>query len=454
MKKEVTNKVLWIFAVGQFGWSLLSGIITNWFVYFYAPEKATLELGQTLFIPQGVVFIGLTVLGLIAAVGRVIDAVTDPLIASQSDGLKHRLGRRIPFMRFAAIPFALVTTLIFISPVHGISNINIIPLSVLMFLFYIFLTMYCTPFNALIPVLGRTQKNRINLSTYISFTFILGSTVSFSLPNIAGFFKESYGYVNSFRIAVGILSVIAAICMLVPAFLIKEKDYDNSEPVKTNTFHSLKKTFENKDFRIFVLSDVLYWVALTLFNTGLPFYVTSLMGLPEDKNFILIAVMTACSLIFYPIVSRLSGKLGKKKIVMFAFVFFSGTFLFTAFSGQLGLPPMVNGILIAVLASLPMAILGILPQAIVADISESDSLETKENREGMFYAARTFAFKFGQAVAMLMFTSVKLIGTNNFGLRLTAIFACVFCLCGCFALSRYNEKRIYKSIGVKYEDKK
>ena len=27
--KPITNKLLWIFAVGQFGWSLLSGIVSN-----------------------------------------------------------------------------------------------------------------------------------------------------------------------------------------------------------------------------------------------------------------------------------------------------------------------------------------------------------------------------------------------------------------------------------------
>ena len=31
-KKPITNIVLWIFAVGQFGWSLLSGIISTWLV--------------------------------------------------------------------------------------------------------------------------------------------------------------------------------------------------------------------------------------------------------------------------------------------------------------------------------------------------------------------------------------------------------------------------------------
>ena len=34
-KKPITNKLLWIFAIGQFGWSLLSGVITNWMVFYY-----------------------------------------------------------------------------------------------------------------------------------------------------------------------------------------------------------------------------------------------------------------------------------------------------------------------------------------------------------------------------------------------------------------------------------
>ena len=33
--KPITNKLLWIFAIGQFGWSLLSGIVSNWMVYYY-----------------------------------------------------------------------------------------------------------------------------------------------------------------------------------------------------------------------------------------------------------------------------------------------------------------------------------------------------------------------------------------------------------------------------------
>ena len=86
-----------------------------------------------------------------------------------------------------------------------------------------------------------------------------------------------------------------------------------------------------------------------------------------------------------------------------------------------------------------MAALGILPQAVVADIAEADSITTGENREGMFYAARTFAFKLGQSVAMLVFTSLAKVGENGFGYRLSAIVAAVLCLAGGLVFFSYNE---------------
>lgn len=101
--KKVTNKVLWLFAIGQLGTSMLSGIIINWLVFFYQPNQETINAGQTLFIWQGKFFIGLTIIGAIAAIGRIVDAFTDPLIASKSDACKHKDGRRIPFMKMSAI---------------------------------------------------------------------------------------------------------------------------------------------------------------------------------------------------------------------------------------------------------------------------------------------------------------------------------------------------------------
>ena len=231
--KKVTNKILWLFAIGQLGWSMLSGIVSNWLVFFYMPEDSELDAGQKLFITQGSIFLGLTVIGVITAIGRLFDAVTDPYIASKSDRCKHKDGRRIPFMRAIAVPFAAVTALIFVSPVSEVSWVNNGFLLVTLLLFYLFMTIYCTPFNALLPELGRDPKDRINVSTYISVTFFMGTAFSYLVPNIAGFFRDSVGYANSFRITIGFLSAVAAVCMLVPVFEIKESDYAATTPSET-----------------------------------------------------------------------------------------------------------------------------------------------------------------------------------------------------------------------------
>ena len=60
-------------AAGQFGWAMLSGIISNWLVYFYQPDQVAINQGQTVFIPQGLVVFGIfTIIGGITAFGRIL----------------------------------------------------------------------------------------------------------------------------------------------------------------------------------------------------------------------------------------------------------------------------------------------------------------------------------------------------------------------------------------------
>lgn len=444
MKKISTSKI-WLFAVGQFGWSLLSGIIANWLVYYYQPNNNSLESGQKVFIPQGLVIIGIfTIIGAITAFGRLFDAITDPWIASLSDRCKSKDGRRIPFLKWSALPLALSTVLIFVSPVSQTSWFNALWLFIFIVIYYLSITAYCTPYNALIPEIGHTQEERLNISTTISLTFFLGTAVAYSAPVVWGFMEGSLGRITAMRVTFSIFALIAFICLLVPVFAIKEKEYVTAVPMEGTAISSLVKTFKNRNFRIFVGSDILYWIALTMFQTGLPFFVTSLLGLHENMSTIYFVAMSVLSLLFYVPVNIIARKHGKKVLVLIAFGMFSLAYLFTTFFGAgLGIDPTVQGFLLVAITALPMAIFGILPQAIVADISESDAKVTGENREGMFYAARTFAFKLGQSVSMLIFTAVATIGSSDgFGYRIVALIACIFCALGGIVLLFYNEKSI------------
>ena len=449
IKKLSTGKV-WCFAVGQFGWSVLAALISSWLVNYYQPDLATQQAGQPIFIPQGLAILGImTILGAITAFGRIFDAVTDPLIASLSDRCKSKDGRRIPFMRAAAVPFALACIFTFWSPVNGESWVNAAFLFVMLMLFYLFMTMYCTPYNALIPELGSDQKTRMAISTSISFTYIAGMAMAYLAPVVWGALQGmGMERVLAIRLTFTGLAVIGMICMFVPVFTIKEKDYVAAAPSESTAMKSLAATFKNKDFRVFVASDIAYFLGITMFQTALPFFVTSLLKLDEGMSTMYFVLMTALSVLFYVPINKLTPKMGKKKLILIAFTIFTLSFVYTAFFGSgLPIPPAVQGYILCVVAAPAMAIFGILPQAVVADISECDALETGENRSGMFFAARTFAFKLGQSIAMLLVTAFATIGQETgMGYRITAVAAAAVCVLGGVLFMLYNEKKVYAKI--------
>ena len=422
--KRLTKRQMRIFAVGQLGWSTLSGIISAWFVTFYLPTQNDINSGAIQYIMPGLVIGGfLTILGLITALSRVFDAVTDPLIASLSDRSKNKRGRRIPFMQ---------------------------------------------PYNALISEFGKTQDDRMYISTAISLTFFAGTLLAYTPFVFAGMLRGSVGFAWSYRICFIVLAIISCICMLIPTFFLKEKEFVDTKPSNANMFKSLGATFKNKSFRTFVGSDIMYWVGLTLFQTGLPFFVKVSMKLDESYTMIFLGGMTVLSAVFYPIVPKLVKKFGKKKLVISGFLGLAIAYVITGLIGVIGttvIPGVVYGVVICVIAAFPMALLDIIPQSIVADVAEADGYDTGENREGMFFAARTFAMKFGQSLAMLVFTSLAIIGTTQntnsnditasvLGMTIVGFVAVAFCTLGAIILSFYNEKKVMSTIDKNQKEKK
>ena len=273
-------------------------------------------------------------------------------------------------------------------------------------------------------------------------------------------------YAWSYRICFIVLAVIACVAMLLPTFLLKEKEFVETKPSEENVVRSLVSTFKNKDFRTFSISDIMYWVGLTMFQTGLPFFVKVSMGFDEGMVMVFMGGMTVLSAVFYPFVTNMVKKFGKKKLVIAGFVGLAICYAITAVSSINGFLPTEGnanglswafGIIIMVIAALPMALLGIIPQSIVADVAEAEAVTTGQNREGMFFAARTFAMKFGQSLAMILFTSLAILGASQntgsndivaskTGLTIVAIVAAAFCLAGAVILLFYREKKIMKTI--------
>lgn len=436
------------YAIGQLGWSTLVNVIGLQLIFFYIPPA---NAGLPTFITQAIFLLVLNAVTLIAASGRLFDAITDPLIANWSDRSTHKRGRRIPFMMYGAFPAALFCTLLFTPPVSAESGWNIAWLVVIQFLFYFALTTYVTPYFALLPELGKTADERLNLSTWISITYALGILVAAGVPAIAGVLEPTLGgsTVRSFQAAVAIVSAIACVLMLVPVFTIDEPRYTQRESVSIPLGEALRETLRNPNFIYYVVADFAYFMGITIIQTGLLFYITVLLGLDEGLVIVLLGLTVLLSFVFYPLVNVLAKRLNKKILVVFSFFAMSIIFISIYFLGRGPIPATAQAYAFAISYAIPLAFLGVLPNAILADIAEHDALTTQNPKEGMYFAARTLMQKFGQTFGIFVFAMLTTLGKdpgNDLGIRLSGLFGFVLCLVAGLIFIRYQEQKLLDEI--------
>ncbi len=456
MKPRLPLRSAIAYAVGQLGWSLVIGIVINFLVYFYLPPEGA---GLPQLVPEIYFFGFISIIGIITMGGRLLDAITDPWIASLSDRSTARKGRRISFMTIGALPMVVFMFLIF-NPPHPIAtNVNLIWLALTIFFFYIFFTVYQVPYTALIAELGHNPRERLNLCTYISITFFIGQVISAQAPIMFNIFQDMFDIsrVEAVRVTFGLLGLLALICLYVPVLLVNENKYSIGESSSVPLMESLKLTFSNKRFVIFAVSDLIYWIFMTILQTGLIYYATVLLRQSEDYYSLIFVLLMGGSFLCYPFVNLAARKVGKKTVLIFSLSLFAISLLFTSQAGQdwIPLPLAMQGYLVVLLAFFPLAAYGILPNAIVADIAENDALRTGSHREAIYFGARSFMMKLGQMVALLIFTSLLVFGRDigdDLGVRLTGLAGVAFCLLSLAFLYRYDEKNLLKESNALKEE--
>ncbi|MFW5712452.1 MAG: MFS transporter [Spirochaetota bacterium] len=434
-----------MYALGQLGWALTSYAPGMLLVYYYMPP----ESGQRSFPPQifqGSVFGVLTVIGLAYAAGRLFDAVTDPLIAGLSDRSTHPMGRRRFFLTVSILPFSLLSFLIFFPPQSGITMLNTVWVFATIIIFYWFMTMYVTPYFAWMSELGHSPKERLLLSTLISITWAVGTAIGSQVYAIKAVFENrGMDPAPAFQLTVALFAVIGFIFMLLPIIFIDEKRYCEQHVSSEGIFEALKSSLGNRNFRVFALSDLSYWIAITIASTGLVYYVTILLALPESFTSTLQVLMFGLSFVFYVPVNLIANATGKRRLLIVAFFLFIFVYCFVFFLGRMPITPRAQGYALILLLSMPMAIFGILPNAIIADIAEADGRRRGTFKAGIFFGARTFMSKLGQMVGGILFPSLLLLGqsrTNDIGIRLTAIAALLFLVGGLLLFLLYREREV------------
>jgi GPH family glycoside/pentoside/hexuronide:cation symporter len=261
----------------------------------------------------------------------------------------------------------------------------------------------------------------------------------------------------AWRSVFAIFAIVGMICLLISAFSFHEPDYikETSHPTDS-ILKSFGIVLKNKNFVIFSLGDLASYISMAFFQTSMLYYITILLNIKESLSFLVMAIAIATSIALFPLIVKISKKVNKKMPLIIGSWVFAAVFTFIFFADNIAaLVPgyeLILGIIMGLTVSFPFACINILPQSILSDIIQQDTIVSGVRREGIFSAIKTFIDKIAYAVAMMIVSSVLAIGAIKgesvglLGIKLTGIFACVFSLISVIFFMIYDDKSVTKTI--------
>lgn len=451
MMKKLPKRKMIRYCLSDISKGLFNGMIGNYLLYFFQP---TVKSGIPSLLPQNKLLGFITIMALLTGFGKVIDAITDPLVANLSDRCTHRDGRRMPFLKYSALPYALSALLIFMAPFDEGSVANVIWVGFFIVAYYTAYTFFFIPRNALIPEVIPDANDRVAYYG-ISTAFFMGSS---SFMYAATLFVDLIKRMGvsalwSWRIVFMVFAAIGLVCVLLGATAFREKDYvTQSAPPQQPLLASVKSIFKNRNFLTFFAGDLFSYISMAFFQTAMLYYITMLLNVPESQSFLVMLTAIAVALCLFPMIVKLSKQYGKKAMLVIASVIFTVVFAFIFFGDRLAAlvegHELLLGLGVGVVVAFPFAAINILPQACMSDIIQKDSLENGINREGIFSATKTFIEKIAYSLAMVVVSSVLAIGApageavGILGVKLTGVFAGGFSLLSLIFFTVYNEKSV------------
>ena len=451
MSKTLPKRKMYRYCLADIAKGLFNGMIGNYLLYFFQP---TVKSGLPQLLPQNKLLGYITIMALITALGKIVDAVTDPLVASLSDKCTHPAGRRIPFLRYAAIPYALAVLLIFYAPFPAGSMANAIWVGIFLVTYYTAYTFFFIPRNALVPEIIPDAKVRVGYYGISTAFFMGSSSFMYAATLFVNLLKNAgLSALWAWRTVFTVFAAIGVTCLLLSAYAFEEKDYvtGNVKP-KESMLRSCRQVFKNKNFLCFAAGDLFSGVSMAFFQTAMLYYITMLLNVPESQSFLVMLSAIGVALCLFPLIIKISRKYNKKTPLVAASVVFTIVFAFIFFGDKIAaLAPgheLLVGLALGVVVSFPFAAINILPQSIISDIIQQDSLQSGVNREGIFSATKTFIEKCASALAMMVVSSVLAIGAGEgeavglLGVKLTGVFAGGFSLLSLLFFIFYNDKKV------------
>jgi glycoside/pentoside/hexuronide:cation symporter, GPH family len=330
--------------------------------------------------------------GLAVGLGKIWDAINDPLIGLISDRIRTRWGRRRGLLLFFAVPLGLSFILMWLVPPLGPLGLTAY-YTVTFILFDTFFTIIHVSYNSLTPEMTDDYDERSTLNGYRMVFSITGTIGTIILATVLGW------YVTDKRILFMVLGIGLGLVSIIPPLVVFRvtRDKDSAEqPEPMSMWKALKTTLSNRPFWSIMGLYLLSWSAASILSTVLIYYANYYLRVPEQANYFILGAEFA-AIVFIPLVVWLSRKLDKRR----AFILGSVTWAVILVGlSVLRSDQLILAYVLAMLSGFGIATAYVVPWAMVPDIIEFDQADTGERREGSYYAFASFFQKMATGIAI------------------------------------------------------
>lgn len=325
-------------------------------------------------------------------IGKIWDAVNDPLFGLISDRIRSRYGRRRVVLLFGALPLGLTFMLMWFVPSFG-------PYAMMAYYaaaFILFDTMFTfihVSYNSLTPEMTQDYDERSSLNGFRMVFSIAGTLGAIILATLLqGIVPDARKLFMILGIALGIVSIIPPLIVFAVTKERPMQDLPAALPPKI----AIKTTLSNKPFWYIMGLYLFSWTTASIISAVLIYYANYYLKVPAQANyFVLLA--EASAIMFIPFVVWLARKLDKKR----AFMIGMAAWIVVLLGLALQQPHQILlAYILAFLSGLGIASAYVLPWAMIPDVIEMDELQTGQRREGSFYAFASFFQKLGTGIAL------------------------------------------------------
>jgi len=365
--------------------------------------------------------------GLVASIPRVFDAISDPMVGYISDRTRTRWGRRRPFIFVGALLAGLLFALMWQLPPGRSESFYFWLFLAASILFFFAYTLYATPFVAFGYEMTADYHERTRLQMFANSSgqlVWLGVPWFYAIMANQNLFRDTVHGARTLAIAVGI--AVAALGVI-PAIACREKEL----PALTDKHHqsfaaNMLEFFRGLGItlkcRPFVKICAATFLVFNGYQLGISFSIYVMIfyvfgGNDSSAGELLgwFGTVTAASTILVIFITGwLATRIGKRR-----------TFLITISISLVGYAAKWIGyspdhpywlLYTAPLVAFGVGSLFTLMGSMIADVCDYDELQTHQRREGVFGAIYWWMVKIGMALAGLL-TGIML-NISGFGVEL------------------------------------